>query len=205
MLWRLQRALNQQADASAPPVLLVGPDSVLFNDGSGIQLDVSLFEEAFFLARGVAGEELAPLVAARLEEAIHLYQGDLLEGWCQDWCLMERERLQHIYMTSLYKLMGFHEARREYEVGIGYGEQILRHDSAHEQAHQRLMRLHYLSGDRTTALRQFDRCTGALDKELDVSPSRSTVDLYQQIRADRLSVLTPAPSASDPENVFQYR
>jgi hypothetical protein len=34
--------------------------------------------------------------AQLLKDAVNLYCGDLLEGWYQDWCLFERERLQSI-------------------------------------------------------------------------------------------------------------
>ncbi|MBK6795288.1 MAG: hypothetical protein IPG76_00385 [Acidobacteria bacterium] len=47
-----------------------------------------------------------------------------------------------------------------------------------------MMRLRYLSGDRTGALRQFRRCKEALAKELDVEPSGRTASLYQQILQD---------------------
>jgi len=40
-----------------------------------------------------------------LQEAVRLSYADLLEGWYQDWCLYERERLQNIYLLILDKLM----------------------------------------------------------------------------------------------------
>jgi DNA-binding SARP family transcriptional activator len=48
------------------------------------------------------------------------------------------------------------------------------------------MRLHYLAGDRSEALRQFKRCAAALRSELDVAPSARTIGLYREILADRL-------------------
>ena len=48
------------------------------------------------------------------------------------------------------------------------------------------MRLHYLSGDRAGALRQYKRCEASLQEELCVQPDRSTRTLYQQILADQL-------------------
>jgi DNA-binding SARP family transcriptional activator len=55
------------------------------------------------------------------------------------------------------------------------------------------MRLHYLAGDRTAALRQYEQCVAVLAEELGVRPAQSTIDLYRQIRADRLSGYTPLP------------
>ena len=61
------------------------------------------------------------------------------------------------------------------------------------------MRLYYRAGDRTTALRQYDRCAAALAKHFNLAPSRDTIDLYHQIRSDRLENATrPAAFAADP-------
>ena len=48
------------------------------------------------------------------------------------------------------------------------------------------MRLHHLAGNRSAALRQYERCVAFLRQELDVDPSAQTVALYEQIRSDRL-------------------
>ena len=61
---------------------------------------------------------------------------------------------------------------------------MLREDRARERTHRRLMRLYYLAGDRTGALRQYERCAAALRQELDVEPSRRTSELERRIRRD---------------------
>jgi hypothetical protein len=45
-----------------------------------------------------------------------------------------------------------------------------------------MMRLHWLAGDRTAAIRQFDRCVAYLRTELGVEPAESTLALYERIR-----------------------
>jgi DNA-binding SARP family transcriptional activator len=110
-----------------------------------------------------------------------------LEGWYQDWCIYERERFQHMHLAMLDKLIDHCEAHHDYETGISYGTLVLRYDRARERTHRRLMRLHYLAGNRTEALRQYLRCAAALREELDVRPATSTMLLYEQIRADRLA------------------
>src|SRR5207249_3587633 len=120
-----------------------------------------------------------------VRNAIELYRGDLLEDCYQSWCLYERQRLQHLYLTMLDKLICYSEANYEYEAGLDYGMRILQYDRAHESTHRRLMRLYYLAGDRTGALRQFGRCVIALKEELDVLPAEPTMSLYKQIRENR--------------------
>lgn len=101
-----------------------------------------------------------------IQNAVQLYQGPLLEGWYQDWCLYERERLQSMYLAMLDELMGYCEVRHDYETGLLYGMGIMSYDWARERTHRRLMRLHYLNGDRAAALRQYEQCAVAL-KEVD--------------------------------------
>jgi DNA-binding SARP family transcriptional activator len=103
-----------------------------------------------------------------------------------DWCFYERERLRQIILTLLDKLMTYSEARAEYEAGLYYGLQILRFDRASERTHRRMMRMHYLSGDRSAALQQYQRCVAVLSEELLVAPSKSTEELHRKIQADTL-------------------
>jgi DNA-binding SARP family transcriptional activator len=164
----------------------VEADAVLLDDGSGFWLDVGLLERACAQIQGVPRATLSSSAAHALREAVAAYRGDLLEGWYNDWCLEERERLEVLYLGALAKLLTYSEAHGEYEHGLAYGNRILRCDRAREHAHRGLMRLYYRAGDRTAALRQYDRCVAILREELDVAPTRRTQTLYEQIRADRL-------------------
>lgn len=121
-----------------------------------------------------------------MEEAIALYQGDLLEGWYQTWCLIERENLQNIYLLMPEKLMDNCEKNSHYEEGIAYGMQALKQDYARERTYRRLMRLYTRLGDRNSAMRQYEQCVAALRAELDVAPTHSTQQLFEMIRHDEL-------------------
>jgi DNA-binding SARP family transcriptional activator len=50
------------------------------------------------------------------------------------------------------------------------------------------MRMAYLAGDRTGALRQYERCVQALQEELGVRPGRRTEELYRMVREDALGI-----------------
>jgi DNA-binding SARP family transcriptional activator len=184
-LWQLQTALENHLPAQQSP-LLVDPEWLSIGPNVTLNVDADLFAQAFAAVRGIPGRYLTPQQHTNLVQAVNLYQGDLLAGWYQDWCLYQRERFQNMYLAMLDKLMGYCEAFQAYEEGIYYGTRILAVDSARERAHRRLMRLQYLSGDRTAALRQYQRCVQALREELDVEPAHSTQAIYAQIRADAL-------------------
>jgi DNA-binding SARP family transcriptional activator len=198
VLWQLQSALANPSGERDSQALCIDPESVQVNKHAPLRVDVEAFEEAYRLVRSVAAERVDHAQAAALHDAVLLYRGDLLEGCYQDWCLVERERLQNCYLTMLDKLIVYSEARQEYQQGIEYAERVLALDRAHERSHQHLMRLHYLSGNRTGALRQYERCKAALREELAVVPSRHSTELYEQIRADKPQLaVQPATAAAD--------
>lgn len=190
-LWQLQGVLGA-VGAPEAGVLAVEHDWVQLNSGAGVWLDVAVLERASAAAQAGAAGEPGEAAVELLRSAAEVYRGDLLEGWYQDWCLYERERLQNIYLSVLDKLVSYCEAHRLFELGLVYGSQILRYDRARERTHRQLMSLQYQSGDRTAALRQYERCAAALDEELGVRPDRRTVALYQQIRGGQNE--TPAPA-----------
>ena len=173
---------------------MVEPEWVCLNPKADLWLDVEIFEETYGSVQGMSGRGMDVQRAQAIQLGVQLYQGDLLEGWYQDWCLFERERLQLMHLTMLDKLMSHCEAHHQFESGLLYGTQIMAIDNARESTHRRLMRLHYLAGDRTSALRQYKRCADALEEELGVRPGRRTVELRDQINQDQLrdsSLLSP--------------
>lgn len=197
-LWQLQAALKSEGQAEHERLLLADSDWVAVNTSADFWLDVAAFESAFARVQGRQGHELDAESVRALVNAVDYHRGGLLEGWYHDWCLFERERLQNMYLAMLHKLMVYFEAHQQYELALSYGTRILQCDRAHERTHWRMMRLYYLAGDRTAALRQYERCVAALQEELGVGPARWTVELYEQVRADRLqdSLLAPVPAAA---------
>jgi DNA-binding SARP family transcriptional activator len=147
--------------------------------------------------------ELNPSQAETLHAAIDLYRGELLEGWYQDWCLFERERLQNLYLLILDKLIAYSEVHQQYTSGLELGERILQIDRAHERTYQAMMRLHYQAGDRGGALRLFQRCTTALREELGIRPGRQTLQILDQIRVDS-ATQAPAEQQEPPQPAHAF-
>lgn len=192
-LWQLQSTLEEAQDPAAQLIALEG-DWVQLNPAAGCWTDADQLEDAYTQVADVPGRYLDPDQAALLRQAVALYRGDLLEDWYQDWCVLKREQLQNLYLTLLDKLMGYCEAYGEYEKGAGYGMQILHLEIASERTYRRLMRLRYLAGDRTGALREYQRCVDALQREFGVTPARSTIQIHEQILNDQPLALVSPPS-----------
>jgi DNA-binding SARP family transcriptional activator len=192
-LWHLQSSLRQELGTDPPELLAVDADWVQVTTAGGLWVDVFAFEEVFLQVQDVAGHLLSAEQAALIKQAVEWYQDDLLINCYEDWCLFERERLRHNLLLLLDKLMVYCEQARRFEEGISYGERILGCDQAREHTHRELMRLHYLAGNRTGALRQYRNCERILWAELGVKPARRTIQIYEQICADCLDDALIAP------------
>lgn len=187
-LWQLQRAFPKLG-VPVESILLADLQSVTVNPNAGIWVDVAEFE-CLCSSHGNPSRPADGSCQEALEAAVDLYQGELLEGWYQDWCLRDRERLQNMYLMLLDKVVALSEANHEYEKGVDYATRILKWDRACESAHQHLMRLRYQAGDRAGALRQYEKCAAALKEELGVQPSEQTRQLYLQICGDQTPLRT---------------
>lgn len=202
-LWQLQSKFGSQQMGTSCQLFSTDSEWLSLHPELDVWTDVRTFLQACAYLRG--SSELDDAHAQTLEQAVQLYQGELLEGCYQDWCLYERERLQNLYLTILDRLIGYCEKHHKYEAGISYGECILKYDMAGERAHQQIMRLRHLSGDRTGALRQYEQCVRSLRDELGVQPGHRTRELYEQIRSDQISstVLTTsaASACEDPRQL----
>jgi DNA-binding SARP family transcriptional activator len=123
-------------------------------------LDVTAFEQA--VAQG------------RLEDAVELYGGELLEGSYDDWVLEERERLQQLHREALERLAVRMEEAGRWADAIRYGERLLRQDPLREATYRLLMRVYRAAGDAARALRVYHECAAVLRRELGIAPSPAT-------------------------------
>jgi DNA-binding SARP family transcriptional activator len=191
-LWQLHSAMDSRISSGLQRLLQIDLEWVGVDPAAEIWLDVNFLERAFALNQSTKAAALTEADIAAMTEAVNLYQGDLLEDCDQEWCVYARERLRAMYLSVLDQLMQCAELHQDYGAGIGFGLRVLAHDRAQERAHRRLMRLHYLAGDRTAAIRQYEWCVRALKEELDVAPSPSTLALHEQIKAG----VQPIPEAA---------
>lgn len=170
---------------SSEAVIQVDPNWICIKQNAQLWADTSIFELVYGQVQGIWGQNLTVEHEEAMKTAVNVYQGNLLEGWYQEWCIFERERFQQMLLNMLDKLMIYCEAKGRYEIGQTYGMRILRFDPVREQTHRRMMRFRYLSGDRTGALRQYEHCRAILVQELEIEPAEPTRALYEQIRSHK--------------------
>ena len=172
--------------------------TIQWRNDSPYTLDVQQFEEALNRAAALKKQDQAGVYQASLEEAIHLYRGDLLPDCYSDWILPERERLHQVYLQALNQLITCLENQQDYRSAITYTQRLLQDDPLQEAAHRLLIRLHILNGDRAGAKRAYLTCADLLLRELGVEPSPATREVYELLV---LRDLQPAQPIHSPEPV----
>jgi DNA-binding SARP family transcriptional activator len=85
------------------------------------------------------------------------------------------------------------EAAGEAGAALPLAQELLEAEPLSEDAHRRVMRLHYLCGDRAAAMLAFDRCERVLKHEVGTRPSAATLELLALIDAGRAP--PPPPEA----------
>jgi len=183
---------------AVPPCLLVTRNTVQFNRASDYWLDVQAFRTM------IETDPADPSASRLLEQALSLYRGDFLEGFYvrgspafDDWALLVRERLHRQASTALQRLVEENESRGDHERACEYGWRLVELAPWQEEAHQQLMRILVLTGQRTTALAQYNVCRETLQREFGVEPSDRTVWLYEQIREGTLAPLLSSTGLRD--------
>src|SRR5262249_34262368 len=94
-------------------------------------------------------------------------------------------RLRELALEALAKLLRHRRAAGATEAAVQTALRLLVLDPLQEPVHRTLMRLYSQMGRRAGALRQYQICVGALQRELGVEPEEATKHVYQEILRQR--------------------
>lgn len=183
-LWRLRRALEPPGISPGSFLSKSTPGEIGFREDSDHWLDVAEFEVRTRVISQSPGEARTEDVG-RLVSALDLYIGDVLDGFCDDWALCERVRVQNRYCRILEWLMAHYALTGQTDRGIDCGQRLLVCDPLREDIHREVIRLFLDNGQRSLALRQYERCCELVYTELGIEPMEETRALHSQITGDR--------------------
>lgn len=145
-------------------------------------------------ARKLSAESLL-----RLDTALRQYGGEFMAQFSlpdsstfDAWAAAEREALRRRYTGAVGVLIDAYRTQKRYREGIDWALRLLAADHLNEETHRRLMHLYVVSGDRTSALAQFEQCQSLLWDELGVEPEDETIALYEDIASGKVEA-APAP------------
>lgn len=178
-----RRALEPGLKSAADSRFIQTRDQSVQLPSDGLWVDVEEFESASIRAFR-SGK------APDCEAALSLYGGDLLsEDLYADWCARRRDQLRASYHELLMKLGALCLNSGGHSGAIEQFEKLVASEPSNEEAHRELMRLYVLTGRRSEALRQYQRCSDAVRRELDTEPEESTLELYRKILSKEIRAL----------------
>ncbi len=144
-----------------------------------------------------------------LEDAIGIYQADLLPSCYDEWILPERDRIRQKYLQALDQLVHLLEDQRDFAAALGYAQCVVRDNPLNEDGYRTLMELQALRGDRAGALSTYHACVSTLQRSLGVEPSSETQEVYERLlhgSAEEPSQLrTAASSERAPSMIGRHR
>ncbi|HSQ39601.1 MAG TPA: AAA family ATPase, partial [Anaerolineales bacterium] len=163
-------------------------DRVAFNASSVSFLDLEFVTRAVTDTQPI--HQISPPTVAQLQNAVEAARGPFLEAFSlpdtpafNDWVVIQRNvfggRLNRIHDRLSNHQLETHLIHPAIETVNHW----LVLDRLNESAYQRLMRLHFLNGDRSAALQAYETCRELLDKELGVEPSSETEEVLAYIRS----------------------
>ena len=113
---------------------------------------------------------------------------------------MEQERLRGLVVQALQDLVAYHLEAGAYEAALLHARRLLELDPLLEVAHRGVMLALAYSGQRSTALAQYETCRAILQEELGVEPEAETVTLYQRILTGEVAAPSEA-TGTPPHNL----
>ncbi len=132
---------------------------------------------------------LAEGVSHDLHEADTLLDGVPLEvgGEFAQWLALQRDRRRGRVRRSLAELAEMAESAKDWDDALTHARELLALEPLSEEAHRRVIRLHYLRGDRAAALLAFDHCEQVLKDEVGARPSAETMALLATVQSSALT------------------
>ncbi len=193
-LWNIRHVLCDEEEKGTCPYLTVTRREVAFVRHSPYTLDTELFNEHLEAARRIrsSSREHLPVAIRELEHlkaCTSLYRGDFMEGiyvadspTFEAWLLGEQAYYRERVLQTFSRTSEILIARGDYNDAILLLQRLISLEPWSEWAHRQLMFCYALTGRRSDALAQYQRCRDILRKELNAEPTSRTVHLYERIQ-----------------------
>ncbi len=197
-LLHLRHVLGERAERDHIHHLLITRDTLGLDLNSGVELDLQTIHRAWELAHTATTATRTTLSMpedgqcnplALLQQAISYAHGEFLEGFSlrdapafDDWIRLQRE-YWHLHMNEVFDRL----SHLQFEAGeLAAAIETVKHwlvfAPLQEDAYQRLIRLHFASGDRASALHAYEACRTMLATAMQTEPTPETVALASRIR-----------------------
>ena len=180
---QLRRAMaSSEPDLASRPAIVYADDHYGLNPLLELHSDVVLFRHRLLEARVQEARGQIEDACRAYRLAAEVYGGELLpEERYEDWVATERASLEADQLVVLTRLVQIHLSRGAYLEAIQFGRRLLELDSTREDIHRDMMRCYSRLGQRSEALRQYRRCSEAIQAELELTPEAETTALFERL------------------------
>lgn len=175
-LYRARRAVY-------PGIFTLEQGRYKLNPDVNMWFDVVEFEAVFKGADNLPPDSDAR--ATNLERAIQLYRGPFMEDFYSEWTDMHRRQLEDKYLKALSLLADFYGHKRRYNKALSLLEKFIVVDPYQDEIYCQMMEWHLAAGDRTSALRTYDRYLGTVAGETGSIPIPRMQELHRRLLMDQ--------------------
>jgi predicted ATPase/DNA-binding SARP family transcriptional activator/Flp pilus assembly protein TadD len=183
-LSNLRNALGEEADRLQSPTT-----RTVRLDLTDAFADVSVFDTILAHPTDPPGQE------ERLQEAVALYRGPLLQDCPDEWVLPERQHREQAYLTTLEHLASLDIARGESAAAVRWLRLVLATEPYRESAACSLMQALADSGDRAALGQVYQDLRQRLRQDLNTSPAPETEALHKRLSQRQTQAQTLPPTA----------
>ncbi|GFZ33989.1 hypothetical protein CSC2_45150 [Clostridium zeae] len=119
-----------------------------------------------------------------VERILDLYQGELYGNKAYIWSIDEVQKLNDLNVDMTIKLSNYYIDKKQYDIAIKYLSRLLRLNTYNEEIYELMMKCYFYKGDKLRLIKFYKDVMDTLENELDVKPSKSTVELYKRLMKD---------------------
>lgn len=171
ILWRIRKSLPSMP---IPEYLLADDFSIALNASTNLWLDVTMLRSA--------GEKKS---CDELVSALSVYRGELLPAFYDNWVILEREYLNHVFEHNMARLMSMLQSERRWLDILDWGERWLAFGQKSEPVYRALMYAYLEMGEMSNVADTYARCIRSLG-EIGLKPSEQTRKLYENLKAGKI-------------------
>lgn len=160
-LYRARRAVS-------PSVFTLEQGHYQLNPDISIYSDVAEFERLISQSENLSDDIQEK--AAHLKQAIHLYRGQFMVGFYNEWTEQRRREIEDQYLRTLSSLAIIRENHSDYKTAIELLEKYLDINPYHEEVYHKIIKLHLARGDKVAAEQVYWRYAHTFTTEMGLAP-----------------------------------
>ncbi len=149
-------------------------------DVSRFRTDIDDFEIALAKARAATDSINA---MTWYQYAVKTYKGEYMQNLYYEWVFPERRRTSQAYLGALQEMITYFASGPDPDLALQYFEKALLIDNLNEDIYCQAMQALKAKGDKAGLIRVFQELKKALETELEIDPSPSTIRVYKNLVA----------------------